>query len=203
LVQDYRQPRTYELMTVLIPDLDEEQTNAQVERVQSIVSASGEIAQSLQSSPWGRRRLAYTIRHNGQDYRDGYYLLTYFSAMPDTTTEIERDLKLDAQVMRYLLVQSEPYVAPVEEAEGEAEGEREALATEATTTATATAAAEAPAPAETAGEGIESAPTEEQTAPQQAEAEPASESPVEAAPEAGETGEGDAGATTAEPTEEE
>ncbi len=203
MVQDYRQPRTYELMTVLIPDLDEEQTNAQVERVQSIVSASGEIAQSLQSSPWGRRRLAYTIRHNGQDYRDGYYLLTYFSAMPDKTTEIERDLKLDAQVMRYLLVQSEPYVAPVEEAEGEAEGEREAQATEATTTATATAAAEAPAPAETAGEGIESAPTEEQTAPQQAEAEPASESPVEAAPEAGETGEGDAGATTAEPTEEE
>jgi small subunit ribosomal protein S6 len=203
LVQDYRQPRTYELMTVLIPDLDEEQTNAQVERVQSIVSASGEIAQSLQSSPWGRRRLAYTIRHNGQDYRDGYYLLTYFSAKEAATTEIERDLKLDAQVMRYLLVQSEPYVAPVEEAEGEAEGEREALATEATTTATATAAAEAPAPTETAGEGIESAPTEEQTAPQQAEAEPASESPVEAAPEAGETGEGDAGATTAEPTEEE
>lgn len=177
-------------MTVLIPDLDEEQTNAQVERVEAIVSGSGEIAQSIQSSPWGRRRLAYTIRHNGQDYRDGYYLLTYFTAMPDKTAELERDLKLDARVMRYLLVQSEPYVAPEEE---EVETEEVAEETAANAVAAATTDATVAAAQQPANEGVETPPA----------IEPAAEAAASTPAEAGETGEGAAGATPSEATEEE
>lgn len=168
----YRQPRNYELMTVLIPDLDEEATNAQVERVKAIVSASGEIADTLQSSPWGRRRLAYTIRHNSQDYRDGYYLLTYFTALPDTTAEIERELKLDDQVMRFLLLQSEPYVAPVPETAESEEAEAERAAGSATEEAApAVNAATQPAPTAAPFEGTEAAPEQVSTEPRPIEPE--------------------------------
>src|SRR5689334_13739042 len=112
-------------MTVLVPDLDEEATNAAIEKVQTTLTTAGQLVHTEQSSPWGRRRLAYAIRHNGQDYRDGYYLLTYFTAMPDRTEEIERELKLDPRVIRYLLLQSEPFVPPAP-AEGESTPEAEA-----------------------------------------------------------------------------
>jgi len=104
-------PRPYELMTVLVPDLGDEDLESQIERIGGqIAAAGGEIRETLRESPWGRRRLAYTIRHNGQDYRDGYYFVTHFTLPPAQTLEIERELKLNVQVIRYLLVHDDPKV---------------------------------------------------------------------------------------------
>lgn len=198
---DYRQPRSYELMTVLVPDLDEEATNAAIEKVQATLTTAGQLVHTEQSSPWGRRRLAYTIRHNGQDYRDGYYLLTYFTAMPDRTDEIERELKLDPRVIRYLLLQSEPFVAPEPEAgEGapEAEGAAETAAEGAAASAAAgvgtagTNGASEPAPAEQpAAEPANAETPAEASGPETAEAAaPAETTATAAAPEAASTEEG-------------
>lgn len=111
MANENRDPRAYELMSVLIPDMPEEDTTAAIERLNGyITSANGEVKESLTDSPWGRRRLAYTMRFNNVDYRDGYYLLTHFSATPHVISEIERDLKLDTQVIRYLLVMDDPRV---------------------------------------------------------------------------------------------
>lgn len=182
LVTDYRQPRTYELMTVLVPDLDEETTNAAIEKVQGLLTTAGELVHTDQSSPWGRRRLAYAIRHNGQDYRDGYYLLTYFTAMPDRTTEVERELKLDPRVIRYLLLQSEPFVPPVQE---EPEGGPAAAAESAAETAGATAT-------EGANAATEPAPAEQPAATAPAQTDESAAAPAEAA-------EGEATTEPAEP----
>ena len=182
---DYRQPRSYELMTVLVPDLDEEATNAAIEKVQATLTTAGQLVHTEQSSPWGRRRLAYAIRHNGQDYRDGYYLLTYFTAMPDRTDEIERELKLDPRVIRYLLLQSEPFVAPApEESEAAPEAEAEGTAESAAEGAAASAnGATEVAPAEQPP--VETATTETQaeaTAPETSEAAAPAETTASAAP---------------------
>ncbi len=104
-------PRPYELMTVLVPELGDEDLDAQIDRINGqITAAGGSISETLRESPWGRRRLAYAIRHNGQDYRDGYYVVTHFTLPPARTTELERDLKLNVQVIRYLLVHDDPKV---------------------------------------------------------------------------------------------
>lgn len=96
-------------MTILIPDMPEEETATAVERLLNhIANNGGQIKDHSTESPWGRRRLAYTMRFQGVDYRDGHYVLTHFSAAPDAIAEIERELKLDNQVIRYLLVWDDP-----------------------------------------------------------------------------------------------
>ena len=104
-----RDPRAYELMTIFLPDMPEEENQTQLDKVSGYISnAGGSVKEVLTSSPWGRRRLAYPIRFNDVDYRDGYYTVYHFDAAPAGITEIERDLKLDTSTMRYLLVHDDP-----------------------------------------------------------------------------------------------
>ncbi len=109
VVNTTREPRAYELMTILVPELADEDLATQIQRISThITTATGAIKETLTDSPWGRRRLAYSVRHNSQDYRDGYYIVFHFDLEPRMMTEIERELKLDVNVMRYLLVHDDP-----------------------------------------------------------------------------------------------
>lgn len=104
-----RDPRAYELMVIIVPDISDEETVAELGRVQTYLGdIDAEVKEILTDSPWGRRRLAYTIRFNGIDYRDGYYAVIHFSARPDRLGDLERELKLDTKVVRYLLVHDDP-----------------------------------------------------------------------------------------------
>lgn len=48
---------------------------------------------------WGKKHLAYKIKkHN-----EGYYIVYQFRNSPDTIKEIERSLKLNKDVLRYLI----------------------------------------------------------------------------------------------------
>jgi small subunit ribosomal protein S6 len=95
--------RTYELMTVLRPDLGgEEDFNTYIETLHGFVTAQGgTIADVNHETPWGRRKLAYPI----QNYQEGYYVLSHFELDPTRVTELERSLKLATPVLRYLLIQ--------------------------------------------------------------------------------------------------
>lgn len=107
---DYpREPRNYELMVILLPELADEALTETIDRVSGYVTNVGaDLREVLQDSPWGRRRLAYTIRFNGTDYRDGYYAIWHFSSIPSALGDLERDLKLDTSVIRHLLVIEDP-----------------------------------------------------------------------------------------------
>jgi small subunit ribosomal protein S6 len=104
-----RAPRKYELMTILHPEVSEEALPGELERISGFIAgAGGEILETLQDSPWGRRRLAYPIRSGGRDVRDGYYTVWRFSIAPHRVDDLERDLKLDTQLIRYIVVLWEP-----------------------------------------------------------------------------------------------
>ena len=104
-----RAPRKYELMTILHPDVAEESLPGELERISGFIAgAGGEMIDTLQDSPWGRRRLAYPIRSGGRDVRDGYYTVWHFHLGPTQVTELERELKLDTQLIRYIVVSWEP-----------------------------------------------------------------------------------------------
>lgn len=179
-----RAPRKYELMTILHPEVEEEALPGELDRIQGYIAAvGGELIESLRDSPWGRRRLAYPIRSGGKDVRDGYYTVWHFSVAPNQIVELERELKLNTQVIRYIVVNWEPKPLDPKEIEAaEIAAEDAAAAAYAAAQAEARAAEEAAAAAAAEGEASEEAETAEAAADaaQDAEAERAEELTAEA-----------------------
>lgn len=104
--------RDYELMVVVAPQGGEEELVGLLDQVSSyIASGGGEVTRVLKENPWGRRRLAYPIRYNGQDLRDGYYAVYHFRARPASIDELERSLLLNDRVLRFLVVRPDEAVA--------------------------------------------------------------------------------------------
>jgi small subunit ribosomal protein S6 len=100
-------------MVLVNPELSDEDLTAQVDRVSDYIgSAGGQVTNIKRDTPWGRRRLAYPI----EQFRDATYVLYHFDSAPARVIDIERELKLDERVIRYLVVR---YEAPevTEEAE--------------------------------------------------------------------------------------
>lgn len=88
----------YEMVFVVQPELEEDALAALVEKVSQTVSdLSGNV---LQVTPWGRRRLAYSIRN----YHDGFYHLMHMELPSEAVRSLERSLKLMEDVIRHLIV---------------------------------------------------------------------------------------------------
>jgi small subunit ribosomal protein S6 len=97
--------REYELYLVIDADAEEEAVEALVERVTRLVTTgdgttAGEV---IKVESRGKRRLAYTIKRK----QEGHDIIVSFQAPPQALIEIERVLKLDEQVLRYLLVRTD------------------------------------------------------------------------------------------------
>ena len=90
--------RPYELLFVLRPDLDDAHTEGAIDRVRRLVEQQGGTVDQIDR--WGRRKLAYEIRH----FRDGYYVVFRFKAPPTAIAEIERVLNITDEVIRFLTV---------------------------------------------------------------------------------------------------
>ena len=112
-------------MTILHPEVPEEEISGDLERISGYISgAGGTVTETLRESPWGRRRLAYAIRHGGRDLRDGYYTVFHFELAPSRVGEVEREIKLNDRIIRYIVTTWEPRqldAAELEQAEIEAE----------------------------------------------------------------------------------
>lgn len=172
-----REARVYELMTILSPDVPEEEIGGQIERIAGFVTdAGGTVQDTRRDSPWGRRRLAYPIRHDGRDLRDGFYTLFHIELEPHRIDDLERDLKLDDLLIRHLVTSYVPQ--PIDpRAVEDAEVAAEDAAAEAYSAAQAEAARLA---APVASNGDLSAPVESVVVPVEA-ADEASVSPVDEA----------------------
>ncbi|CAN5758931.1 hypothetical protein BH23CHL5_BH23CHL5_12360 [soil metagenome] len=125
--------RFYELMVITSPEGTPEELVETVEQITGyITAAGGKIIRVSYDSPWGRRRLAYPIRFESQDVRDGFYTLFHLELEPTAVTDIERDLKLNTRLMRYLILVlpemptfPEPEVEEAAASDGEAAAESE------------------------------------------------------------------------------
>jgi ribosomal protein S6/ribosomal protein S18 len=93
--------RLYEVVYILDPALDESAANAKLEKFHELATAKGGEVSAVDH--WGPRQLAYPISKQ----KNGYYVVAQFTAASDALPEFERLLKLDAEVMRYLLVLNE------------------------------------------------------------------------------------------------
>ena len=90
--------RDYELVYIIKPTVESEAVGGLNERIQGWIGAGGGEVQKV--NPWGRRRLAYPIEH----FRDGTYVQVNFRSVPQALRELERNLKLAEDVLRYMLI---------------------------------------------------------------------------------------------------
>ena len=91
----------YETLYVITPELEEEATKAVIEKFSGIITANGGEIESVDE--WGKRRLAYPINFKNE----GYYVLVQFTAAPEFPRELERNLQINENVMRYLVTRIE------------------------------------------------------------------------------------------------
>ena len=90
----------YEAMYIISPTIDEEQVKALVEKFNDLISEHGEIEKVEE---WGKKKLAYEV----QDQKEGYYVLVYFSANPEFPLELERNFKINENILKYLILNRE------------------------------------------------------------------------------------------------
>lgn len=93
--------RLYEVVYIMNPALDEDGVNARLEKHHGVLSSGG--AEIVAVDHWGIRQLAYPVANQGS----GYYVVAHFNAPADALPEFERQLKLDEEVLRYLIVLNE------------------------------------------------------------------------------------------------
>jgi small subunit ribosomal protein S6 len=93
--------RLYEVGYIINADLAAEDIQGVIERVQGWVETNdGAIAKIDQ---WGRRRLAYEIAGN----RDGFYVFMYAELPPQAVQELERNMRLAEDILRYLVIRAD------------------------------------------------------------------------------------------------
>jgi len=101
-------------MVLINPEVTDEALSTEVDLIGGFLTSNGgEITYLKRDTPWGRRRLAYPIER----FRDATYVLYQFMGSPSSLTEIERELKLDDRIIRYLLVRQEKLRVPEDEIE--------------------------------------------------------------------------------------
>ncbi|UQZ90876.1 30S ribosomal protein S6 [Deltaproteobacteria bacterium Smac51] len=89
-------PRRYETLIMLAPNLPAEEMDAFKEKVNTIMETGG--GKPVSFEDWGRRRLSYPVKKE----MFGHYLLYDFQGSPELSSELERNLKLDERVFKYL-----------------------------------------------------------------------------------------------------
>ena len=93
--------REYELLYILKPTIADDQIPTAVEKVSEMVAArGGEVYEVIQTPPWGKRRMAYSIER----FADGHYVLNHMRLDPSKTDDFEHRLKINDDVMRHMLV---------------------------------------------------------------------------------------------------
>jgi len=125
-------PRRYETLFLLHPDLSEEEVSAVQRKCTDIIDQMG--GRLLFLDNWGYRRMAYEIKGQSR----GFYYLMEYSGQPALMNEIERQMRIDERVFRFMSTLREKEFS--EEKYEQEKAKREAEARKARETA-ATAAA--------------------------------------------------------------
>jgi len=93
--------RDYELTLVIRPDVEDTGLAALLEKIKGLLTTAG--GQGIQVEPWGRRHLAYPIKK----ITEAQYFLIRAQLPAQTLIELERQIRLMEQVLRFLLVRAD------------------------------------------------------------------------------------------------
>jgi len=93
--------RDYELVAIISPEVDEEGVSKIVDKVTQSINSRGGVVEEIKN--WGRRKLAYPIRK----FMEADYILARFKLMPKSVKELEGEISVFGDILRYLVVKVE------------------------------------------------------------------------------------------------
>ena len=93
----------YEHMLIARQDISAQQVDALATHLKTIVETEGGTVEKQEY--WGLRTLAYRIKKN----RKGHYVLLNLNAPANAIFELERQLKINEDVLRYMSVRVEAF----------------------------------------------------------------------------------------------
>ena len=90
--------KNYELLTIFKPNLDAEEVDKTIAKLEEIVVGFGGKVES--SDKIGRKKLAYDI----QNFRDGFFYSSIISLSEDKVAEFKRQLRLNDSILRTMFM---------------------------------------------------------------------------------------------------
>jgi small subunit ribosomal protein S6 len=100
--------RVYEELFIVQPDATDEQVDPIIEQLKGLITQSGGTLDK--TDKWGVRRLAYRVLK----FSEGQYILLQFTAKPETVREIERRLRVNDLVIKFLTVRIDEKLKRIE-----------------------------------------------------------------------------------------
>ncbi len=98
--------RRYETVFIVTPDSSEEELQAVADKFRGVITGmNGKIAAYDEQ---GKKSLAYNIKKQNK----GYYVLMDYLGHADVVAELERNMRLDDRVLKYLTVKLADQVDP-------------------------------------------------------------------------------------------
>ncbi|MBI4495852.1 MAG: 30S ribosomal protein S6 [Deltaproteobacteria bacterium] len=98
--------RRYETIFIAHPEISDEDQTALLEKIRSIIGNwQGDL---LKIDDWGVKKLGYEVRKNSR----GRYFLVDFLALPELVRELERNLRLSDQVLKFQTVKIGDQISP-------------------------------------------------------------------------------------------
>jgi small subunit ribosomal protein S6 len=91
--------KNYELLTVFKPNLDADEVDKALKKIEEQIKKFGGKVLSLDKM--GRRKLAYEI----QKFRDGFFSTQILTIDADKITEFKRQLKLNDNLLRVMFIE--------------------------------------------------------------------------------------------------
>lgn len=91
--------KSYELLAVIKPNLDMEEVEKVLVKIEDTVKDFGGNVSNIEKS--GRKKLAYDV----QNYRDGFFAIIKLEIPGDKIVEFKRSLKLNENVIRMMFME--------------------------------------------------------------------------------------------------
>ena len=98
--------RRYDVVFIALSNLSDADISEVIERYQNMVTERKGL--TIKVEKWGKKRLAYKIKKQGR----GFYVFTDFGGVSETVSELERNLKIDDRILKYMTVVTAQNVDP-------------------------------------------------------------------------------------------
>ena len=90
----------YESVIIINPSVDEEGIKTVIAKFTDLINNDGKV-ESVNEI--GKKRLAYEIMKN----KEGYYTVFNFEAKPELIAELERNYRIDDNIMKFITIKNE------------------------------------------------------------------------------------------------